>query len=164
MSTRNEIIDIIKRLSVGRSQFIKDTPADIADKWTRILSDVPFWVLDIAADNWDKEDNRWFPQVGQLRAECYKIAGIDGRGSFSSVDQPDALMGEWYELERNFWHERLYFRNDFDALALQFENSGRHNMANKVRMKAENYEYIIRNEHTPTLPDEEPWQLRKDLA
>jgi hypothetical protein len=176
MSTRNEIIDIIARLSVERSQFIKGSANDIADKWTRVLSDIPFWVLDRAADNWDKENNKWFPLAGQLRAECCAIAGVNphGGGDFTPIPdspgiqgpawQTDELTQELYHLEDMFYHGRIFFPADWAALVANLKAAKRESMVERVEQKRANFEYLIENEHTPTLPGDEAWQLRKDVA
>ena len=177
MSTRNQIIDIIERLSVGRSQFIKDTPADITNQWVRVLSDIPFWVLDRAADNWNRENNKWFPMAGQIRAECCAIAGVNphGGGDFTPIPdspnlhdgkhwQTDELTKEFYRLEDMFYNGRIFFPADWDALTAQLTEQDKPHQLTRVQEKRANFEYIIANEHTPTLPGEEAWQLRKDVA
>ena len=59
---------------------------------------------------------------------------------------------------------RQFDKAEWNQLRQLYVDAGCVANAAEVAERIKAYEYIIANEHTPTLPGEEAWQLRKDVA
>jgi len=170
MSTRDDILAIMKTLRTAYP-FAKINDADaLVESYVKKLSAVPMHILEAAVDWWTEAEDFFPHRPGQLKRECYRIAGLSPGMDFSNIPDPtqgwqtDELTKEYYELEDMFYNGRIFFPPDWYALVARLKDANRESMAERVDQKRANFEYIIANEHTPTLPGEEAWQLRKDVA
>jgi hypothetical protein len=131
VATQNETAEILKSLtSYYAGQNIE---RDALQIYLDNLTDVPAWLLAQAARR-HIQASTWFPKVAELRQLAAQIAGTH---DFTLLEDlpPDLLYRESRRLEDAFYCQGHFDRQEWDRLAIRYDQAGRTDAAEACRQK-----------------------------
>jgi hypothetical protein len=95
----------------------------------------------------------WFPRVSEIRAEAKLIAGPVELSTYDpSPYRP--LMSVFYDLERDFFHNRILDHSAWLALAKEFDRQDRHYSAKATRNRLALFQHILGVEQPAEVEDQ----------
>jgi hypothetical protein len=131
VAARSELITTLKTLTdYYTGQTIEKATLQI---YLDHLADIPAWLLDLAARRHIRT-SAWFPKISELRQHAAEIAGAADFAALQALP-PDLLYRETRRLEDLFYRHNHLDPQEWQRLALRYDQAGRHCAAEACRQK-----------------------------